>query len=64
MDDYATDAGNDKSIRRRMVQVGDWDGTTFSWIRSLNIDEARLAAQALFVALQKERDRICSASVN
>ena len=66
MDEYATDSGKriHKTITRRMVQVGSWDGTTFSWIRNLDIDEARLAAQALFATLQKERDRLCKSSTN
>jgi hypothetical protein len=53
LDDYASDAGWKKSIGRRQLQVGSWDGTTYTWLdRKLNVDVARAATEKLFDAIR------------
>jgi hypothetical protein len=56
IDEYAVDSPkrHDISIDRRGLQVGTWDGTTFSWLnQQLNIDTAMLAAEKLFLAVKR-----------
>jgi len=58
VDVYAVDSSkrHNKEVSRRAVQMGTWDGVTFSWLgRDLNIDTARAAAEALFFAVSKTR---------
>ncbi len=56
-DDYAVDSPKRhvKTIDRRQLEVGQWDGTTFHWLQEtdgtphqLNIDVALAAAEDLF----------------
>jgi hypothetical protein len=54
-DDYAVDhpKRHVKTIDRRQLEVGDWDGTTFRWLHhQLNIDVALAAAEDLFRVLR------------
>lgn len=32
IDEYAIEAGRDREVSRRQLQVGDFDGTTFIWV--------------------------------
>jgi hypothetical protein len=55
IDSYAVDSPKrrHKEINRRMLQVGEWDGTTYRWLgKSLNIDDAHFAAERLYVAVR------------
>lgn len=63
IDEYAIDSGRRMDVSRCELAVGAWDGTTFSWMNStLNIEKAQAAAEALFRALQTERDRVLQRS--
>lgn len=49
IEDYALSRGRNKDVKRGSLQVGGWDGTTYTWLgKSLNIDEAHDAAEKLF----------------
>jgi len=55
-DEYAVDSDKRrlKSIDSRQLEVGAWNGQTYLWPgRSLNVDEALAASEALFKAVQK-----------
>jgi hypothetical protein len=54
VDAYAIDdpSRHHRDISRRGLQVGSWDGTTFSWLeQDLNIDKALREAETLFMAI-------------
>lgn len=62
IDSYALDSPrrHDKAIDRRQLEVGEWDGTTFRWLRQrdgrchkLNTTEALAAAERLYDALRR-----------
>ena len=53
IDEYAVDSHRrrDRSVTRQHLQVGTWDGTTYTWLDcELNIDTALVAAENLFLA--------------
>jgi hypothetical protein len=53
IDEYAIDAGRDKSVSRKQLQVGSWDGETYSWLgHTLNIDNALAASEKLFESVR------------
>ena len=53
IDDYALDNGRHKDISRRSLQVGAWDGATYTWLgASLNVENARAAAETLHAAVR------------
>jgi hypothetical protein len=53
IDDYALDRGRDKHVSRQALQVGAWDGRTYSWLgESLNVDVAHAAAEGLWSAVR------------
>ena len=53
-EEYALDSGFDKSVSRRQLQVGLWDGITFEWLdEKLNVVDAQNAAIELFKTIQK-----------
>jgi hypothetical protein len=57
-DEYAVDSERRrvKSVNRRQLEVGSWDGKTYEWIGGrLNVDEALTAAKELFRLLQALR---------
>lgn len=56
IDDYAVDntKRRHKSVDRRSLQVGQWDGATYTWLNfSLNVDDAHAAAFALYSAVKR-----------
>jgi hypothetical protein len=56
IDDYALESGrrHHRHITRAFVQVAQWDGTAYTWLGvTLNLSEARAAAQALYEAIQR-----------
>jgi hypothetical protein len=62
IDEYAIDhpKRHVESVDRRQLEVGWWDGTTFSWLQrpdgvtcELNVDTALRAAEQLFEALPR-----------
>jgi hypothetical protein len=56
IDEYALDQGRNKSVSRRALQVGSWDGTTLTWLGdSLTADEALASAEALVAAIRRAR---------
>jgi hypothetical protein len=60
VDEYAVDSSKrkNKAISRRRLHVGSWDGTTFTWLGGeLNVESGRLAAEQLFAAIRRERDK-------
>jgi len=55
IDDYAADSPKrrHRDVSRSTLQVGEFDGTVFSWVGGdLNIDEALRAAERLFAAVR------------
>jgi len=63
-DIYAIDSPNRhvKTIDRRQLEVGEWDGTTFRWLREqLNIDIALAAAEELYGVLRKTLSQVTMA---
>ena len=61
-DSYALDSPgrHDKWIDRRQLEVGEWDGTTFRWLRQrdgryheLNTNDALAAAERLYDAVRR-----------
>jgi hypothetical protein len=59
IDEYALDQGRNKSVSRRALQVGSWDGTTLSWLGdSLNADQALGSAEALVAAIRRARGHV------
>jgi hypothetical protein len=32
IDEYAVEAGRDREVDRRQLQIGSFDGTTFTWV--------------------------------
>lgn len=53
IDAYAIDRGHRSDITRGMLQVGQWDGTSFSWLgASLDVDVAMRAAVELLQAIR------------
>lgn len=53
INEYARDRGRKKEIRHRQLQVGTWDGMTYSWLGgSINVDDALGAAEALTSTLR------------
>jgi len=59
IDSYAVDDpnGHHSVVRRQELQVGSWDGTTYSWLNhELDVDVAEAAALDLYEALRRELD--------
>ena len=63
-DSYATDSPSRhvQTIDRRQLEVGEWDGTTFSWLHEpdgtrhrLNIDDAFAAAEEIWRILSETK---------
>ncbi|HEV2973544.1 MAG TPA: hypothetical protein VGX69_00930 [Solirubrobacteraceae bacterium] len=63
-DSYAIDAPSRhiQTIDRRQLEVGEWDGTTFSWLHEpdgtrhrLNIDDALAAAEEVWRVLRETK---------
>ncbi len=53
IDDYGVDAGKDKNISRKSLEVSSWDNRTWSWLGfETDIDEALSAGAQLFEALK------------
>lgn len=53
-DQYAVEAGHDRSVSRRYLQAGAFDGTTLLWLSgSLSIDDALVASEQLYAALKE-----------
>lgn len=53
IEDYAMDAGRERHIHRKLLQVGGWDGTTYQWLDlELNVDTAHDAAAGLYMAVR------------
>ena len=51
--DYAMENGRDRTVQRKQLQVGSFDGTSFSWLDvELNIDRALDAAERLHRAVK------------
>lgn len=62
IDDYALDSSRRryKGITRQNLQVGTWDGITFTWLDGkLNVDDARHAAEVLFERLRELKKVFC-----
>lgn len=66
VDSYALDSPqrHDKSIDRRQLEVGEWDGTTFRWLRkrdgsyhALDTDVALASAGSLYDAVRRAKTR-------
>lgn len=56
LDEYAVDAGKDPTVSRRQLEVGQWHDPVFNWLEvTLNIDDAKVAAETLFKTLQTMR---------
>lgn len=55
--DADSKARRHKAVDPRQLQVGSWDGTTYSWLgHEFNIDRARAAAEALFNAMRAAKE--------
>jgi hypothetical protein len=49
IDEYAVEAGRDREVDRRQLQVGSFDGTTFIWVGGkIDVDQAFKAARHLY----------------
>lgn len=56
VDDYALDSSRrrHKQVDRKMLQVGTWDGTTYTWLgETLNVDDAHAAAVTLYSSIRR-----------
>jgi len=57
VDDYALDRGRHKEVNRKMLQVSQWDGTTYHWLNhELNVDVAFKAAFELYSAVRAAKN--------
>lgn len=63
IDDYALDRGRKRSVTRQGLQVGSWDGETFTWAAggTIAIDDALRAAEQLFNAMRAAKERVLDA---
>ncbi len=63
VEDYAVDdtKRHVKTISRGQLHVGSWDGTVFQWLGyTLDIDNAKQAAEDLFLAIKGARQNFYS----
>lgn len=52
-EEYAVDSGKDKSVDRKQLQVGSWNGVTFEWLdEKLNVVDAEKSAIELFITIR------------
>jgi len=67
IDEYALDSESrhDKTVNRKELQVGNWDGTVYEWLGiRLNVHDALIAAEELYRALQSARKGLSIKSAN
>jgi len=54
IDNYVMGDGRDPKVSRNLLQVGTWDGVTYSWLGStVNIDAAHRVATKLLASIRK-----------
>lgn len=66
IDEYAVDSDirHDKTVNRKSLQVGTWDGAVYEWLDiKLDIETALTASEELYRSLQEARKRFLSNKV-